>query len=305
MYSVTTVSGADLAGCSGFMSLAYANLLTRPELWPRFIVTGATLSGMLIGAALTEITDNSRRARLCSVNVLSNYRRRGVGSALLEAAEDQASQRNCSAIYANLIQKNLPPPAEICTLLQKRDWTHPQARGVICETDFATVSQAPWMKHHKIASGCELQLWTELSDEERICLRQRMHQNSWFPEVISPFDHEERIVAKTSLALRCSGTIVGWCIFHRVNSSTTECASLVVVPELQGRGDAITLLARGIELHRDLPGHKKFIFDIGFDKEAMMRFFHRRLVRYLTSVRTVYCSTKNLAGSNSGEEHSA
>jgi GNAT superfamily N-acetyltransferase len=293
MYSVKKVVGEELFRCIQFTSSSFADLLTRRELWPGFLAAEASIKGAPIGAVVTEVRDVSEKARLCSVAVQKEYRRLGVASALLQTVEKQACERGCALIYANLIQ-NSPPAVEISGLLTKNGWTEPASRGVICETDLASISQAPWMEHDELAADCKVFFWKDLAYSERQRLRERIRRQPWFPEAISPFDHEERIVTDTSLGLRRNGEITGWCIFHRVNSSATECTSLVVTPELQGRGEAIALLTRGIRLHGNLPGHRKFVFDIGFDKGAMMRFLKRRMVPYLTSVRTIYRSTKLL-----------
>jgi hypothetical protein len=197
-------------------------------------------------------------------------------------------------MYANLIQKGIPPAVEISGLLYRNGWTEPASRGVICETDLPTISQAPWMKHDEIAPDCEVVFWKDVSAFERLQVRDRIRCRPWFPEILSPFDHEDRIVPAVSLGLRRHGEIAGWCIFHCVNSFATECTSLVVVPELQGRGEAISLLTRAIHLHENLPDHRKFVFDVGFEKGAMMRFLKRRINPYLTSVRTIYRSSKLL-----------
>jgi GNAT superfamily N-acetyltransferase len=294
MYSVRKVVGEELFRCIQFTSSSCANLLTRRELWPGFLAAEANVNGISIGAAIATALDAPEKARLCSVTVEKEHRRLGVASALLQAVEEQAGERGCSLMYANLIQKNSPPAVEISGLLKKNGWTEPASRGVICEMDLETILQAPWMKHDEVAADCEVLFWKDFSGSERQQLRDRIRLRPWFPETLSPFDHEERIVTGTSLGLRRKGEIAGWCIFHRVNSFATECASLVVAPELQGHGEAIALLTRGLRLHKNLPGHRKFVFDIGFDKGAMMRFLNRRVIPYLSSVRTIYRSTKLL-----------
>jgi GNAT superfamily N-acetyltransferase len=292
MYNVRKVAGEELFRCAPFTSSLCADLLSRPKLWPKFLAAEANIEGASIGAALAEVPA-PEKTRLCSVAVRQEYRRLGVASALLQAVEEQARERACSLMYVNLIEKNTPT-AEISGLLRRNGWTELASRGVICETNLPTISQAPWMKHDEIAPDCEVFFWKDLSAFERARLCERIRRQPWFPEAISPFSHEEHTVTATSLGLRRHGEIAGWCIFHRVNSVATECTSLVVTPELQGRGDAIALLARAIRLHENLPGHKRFIFDVGFDKGAMMRFLKRRMTPYLTSIRTIYRSAKLL-----------
>jgi GNAT superfamily N-acetyltransferase len=292
MYNVRKVAGKELSLCAPFTSSLCADLLSHPRLWPKFLAAEASIEGVPIGAALAEVPA-PQKARLCSVAVSQEYRRLGVASALLQAVEEQARERACSLMYINLIHKN-SPSAEISGLLLKNGWTELVSRGVICETDLPTISQAPWMKHDEMAPDCEVFLWKDLSAVERARLCDRIRRQPWFPETISPFRNEERNVTEVNLGVRRHGEIAGWCIFHRVNSVATECTSLVVVPELQGRGEAIALLTRAIRLHENQPGHKKFIFDVGFDKGAMMRFLKRRMTPYLTSIRTIYRSAKLL-----------
>jgi GNAT superfamily N-acetyltransferase len=292
MYSLKRVSGEELLAWSGFTFPSLGPRLKQQEMWPHFVAVSADVLGTPAGLVLAELTDNPQAAIIQSIAVARQYRRLGIASALLQAVEIDLLNRGCTSVAVTYVAKH-PPTITLDGLLKNNGWPALQPGGMFYRSDYETLSKAPWMKHRNLPAHLQVFFWRDVTPEDRMDVRKRQEQTPWFPEVLDPFDHEERLEPTSSLGLKHNGRIVGWCIIHKVNSSTTECASLFVSKEFQARGHALALLVRAISLHRDMKEHN-FIFDVAFTKTDMMKFVQRRMVDHLTSMCVVNRSTKQL-----------
>lgn len=290
MYSFKALSSGELTGFAGLTFRHLQGLLLEAGVSQGVVATGAYMLGSPIGLALAEQKDNTQTAILRSIAVARQCRQSGVATALLETLEVELLLRGFNAAEV-LLLGDRPPQAALARLLKKRGWPAFQPSGIFCQTDYATVARAPWMKHKRLPSQFQVFDWRDLEPLDRIDIQKRQQEAAWFPQVLTPFDHEERLEPLTSFGLKHDGRVIGWCIFHRINSHTTACTSLVVHKEYQDRGYAIALLVRGIDAHREMPGHK-FVFDVAYGKTQMMKFIKRHLAPYLTSVRVVNTTMK-------------
>lgn len=273
-----------------FAHLALTNLWPTLHA-PQFINIGVSLSGMPVGLVCAELK-RDYTADLRSIVVARESRRKGVATLLLRTIEQTLSDCGCAGVSVTYASSGGPHPA-IEHLLQKTGWRPLEARGILCKTDYASLSQAEWMKHKSFPPGYDCHLLSALPENSRSRIIQSQAVQPWFPDVLNPFVDEEDIETKTSLAITHGDEVVGWCVCHRVSEFATQCKSLFVRKELQNRGLAITLLVRTIELGRVLR-HQSFFFDVAFDKVKMIRFVERRMLPYLQSVRTIYRSRKSL-----------
>ena len=73
---------------------------------PSSVLTVAVRDGTIVGYALVLFRANSEVARLYSIAVVPPARRRGVGVALLAAAEATAHARGCRALRLEVHEKN-------------------------------------------------------------------------------------------------------------------------------------------------------------------------------------------------------
>jgi hypothetical protein len=151
---------------------------------------------------------------------------------------------------------------------------------LICESDFETITKAPWMEHRALPPEFSLFPWVELSSEERASIIESQSRNPWFSEQLTPFFQEHLIEPVSSLGLRYQGQIVGWCISLRVAVDTIQYVRLFVREDLQPLGRAISLLANSIYRHENTEVNKAK-FDVAMHNSKMLRFVQRRMMPYL------------------------
>lgn len=278
MLRLVEVAPQDLPEWSAF---------TYPFYRPRFLTGDPDLIGVAahsgghpVGFALASVRAADRRiADLLSVSVAVPQRRRGYGAALLGQMEEAMRNRSCIAAAA-IYMTNKSYTEAVEGLLDKAGWSEAERRMLFCESDFATITKAPWMAQRAFPDGYEPFLWSTLSPAERQGILDRQCREQWYPETLTPFWMEDTIEPVSSLGLRYGGEIVGWCISHRVNRDTIRFARLFVRREFQGTARAIPLLAQSIYRHENTEVDKA-IFDVAPHNDIMLRFVERRMKPYL------------------------
>jgi len=244
------------------------------------LAVGASCFGQPAGLAVARTNTGERFvAEVLSLAVGLPYRRQGIGFQLLERLQTELTASGCKAMFG-LHMSNRPSSAALEALLQKHGWETPERRMMICESDFDTITKAPWMARREFPPEFEVFQWTTLSAAERQWL---LENNDWYPELLTPFYYEERIEPVSSLGLRYQGQIAGWCITHRVDRETIRFVRLFVRKELQSLGRSIMLLAQSIYRHEYTEVYKA-IFDVAIHNPAMIRFVETRMAPYMQSI---------------------
>lgn len=93
-------------------------------------------------------------------------------------------------------------------LLEKLHWGAPTLRMRICESDFESITRAPWMARRKFPPGYEVFPWVNLTAAEREDIVARKQEQEWYPDQLSPFWMEALLEPVGSLGLRYKGEIV-------------------------------------------------------------------------------------------------
>ena len=261
------------------------------------LVTMAASSGeRFVGLGLAEVFPRGDRARILSLYVQPEHRRRGVGTALLAHLERALTQENCARVTLFYRSHWSSVPA-IERLLEKRGWTPPRAHLLIGKTTTERIAEAPWLYESRLSHGLSVVPWTELSAEAAAAIRRRQEEEEggWYPRMLNPFQVEDRIEGLNSLALRRDGEVVGWMITHRTAPDTIQYTSLFLDPELQGQGCGLPLLAeavrRQVEAAEEIPNG---IFQVAVGNRAMTAFLNRHLRTYLNAIKELRRSHKRL-----------
>jgi GNAT superfamily N-acetyltransferase len=282
----------------GFWSLTFPHfraLLDRPD----SVMVGASVLGQPIGLALaTREDDYPTVGRIHSVAVAPPHRGAGLGRALLERVEQELAADGfdgASVVY----MEGLPYSPSVERALDARGYLPPRRRMLICESDFATITKAPWMARPAFPAGYEVFPWVArtAADEEGILARQRALP--WYPETLSPFPEPERVEPVSSLGLRLGGEVVGWCITHRMRPDTIRFFRLFVRRDLQRMGRAAQLLAEAIWRHEHTEVDKAY-FDVAMFNTDMLRFVERRLAPWLLVKRWIVRRSRPLTARAEG-----
>jgi uncharacterized protein (TIGR03032 family) len=268
---------------------AQARRITEP------LVTMATAhQGQFVGLALAEVLPAGDTARVLSLFVAPEHRRRGVGAAMLAHLERALIREGCTRVTL-AYRTNWPSVPAIERLLQKRGWSAPQTRMLICKTSTERIAEASWLDQASLPDGFTVFPWSELTPQEREEIQRRQEAEEWYPRVLTPFQEEERQEPLNSLGLRHQGQVVGWMITHRSAPDTIQYTSLFVQPELQGQGRALPLLVEAIRRQVAVAGDVPYgIFQVEVENEPMTKFLNHYLQPYLTSLAELRRSRKSL-----------
>jgi GNAT superfamily N-acetyltransferase len=292
MFSLKTLSEEEVTGFSEFTFPYYRSVLGEMSTGRRMIAVGAVLFLKAIGLVLAEVKESSRKAVICSIAVAPPQRRTGVATALLQRIEHELIVRGCESAEV-IYMAERPSTVAVEGLLRKSGWPVANSRLMICNGDFDHLTKAPWMKHTNFPAAFEVFPWEHLTERERVEILDVQQKETWFPEVLSPFAHEDQIYPGCSLGLRWHGKVIGWCIVHKFGADTLRCSSLFVGKEFAAQGRAVTLLARSIHASCRA-GRPNIIFDVSFQRPRMIQFVQRRMAPYLKSIQITKESRKEL-----------
>lgn len=233
-------------------------------------------------------------AQLFSLAVLPGHRRRGIGGALLAAAERLAGAAGAAEVEGAYRTSWRSRPA-IEALLASRGWSPPEARLVLArgETGFARrirASPAP-----ELPPEAAVFSWEALTESEREEILARQRADPWYPEILTPFQEEPRLEPTISVGLRWRGEVAGWMVCHRVAFDTLQYSALFVRKDLREHGLGWALVREAVRRRLADPDLRYAILAVDARNRPMLAFLEERLRRYLTGTSELRVSRKRLA----------
>lgn len=274
--------------------LSFPNLARQAEARalrePLLSVTAERADGP-IGLIVAEFP-TARTARVLSWYVTPPQRGRGIGGALLAALE-QAAAEHGAACLETAFRSDLPEAPAIDRLLHRRGWATPQPWLSIFATTMDRMARVPWLARCRLPRDYEIFSWRDLAAAERTSIVESQEQRRWYPEVLSPFQHEDRIEAINSLGLRYRGAVVGWLITHRTATDTIQYTALFVRRDLQRLGRGLPLIAEALrrQIASDVP---KGICQVETRRRSMLDYIRRRFGPYVASTHELRSSRLTL-----------
>lgn len=220
-------------------------------------------------------------AELSGLTVDETRRRRGVGLALLQAAEAALRSTDVTRLEAWYDGDR----TDVDRLLSRAGWKRDV--GIFWARGTSQVLAAPWMQVSLQPDDAPF-AWSELTDAEADGLREQ----SWYPDYLSPFP-EEAVEPLNSLGLRRGGRVVGWVLTHRLDADTIRYTRLCVHPDHRTRGRGIALL--GASIRRQIEAGVKYgFFGVRSENRPMVRFLHGRMLEHLEEVKESRLATRSL-----------
>lgn len=262
------------------------------------VALGAEVAGQPIGLALATCGE---RAELLSLAVRPSWRRRGVATRLLEEIERELHRQGAASVEATYIAGQPSTPA-VERLLQRRGWSAPQPRMLVCRAEIATLRQAPFASRSTPARAGDVVPWTSLTRAQRQGLvdEQASASGPVFPPYLTPFQDEAAIEPANSLALLRGDRVLAFMITHRVAPDLVRYSRLFVrrgVPAGAGFG----LAGQAVRLHHERLSTEAPLasMDMAVGNRMMINFLGRHLRPYLTSLSVSKRSLKALASDRS------
>lgn len=281
MKALHAISRLDRLRAPAFYAFTFAHL--RPVLaaagsHPDVVAIGADLVGCPSGLIL-GLAPQGKQAQLLSLFVHREYRRAGVGQALLRQFEQEALRRQCTGLTTGYTESTANGPFE--ALLGMEGWADPVIEAYVYHARIERFREAPWYCPRRIGRQFRVLQFTELGGEARE--RLVAGADVWYPAHLSPFKDEFRIEPTHSLFLMDEQGVAGWSVVHRIAADTLLYNSLFIRVDLRTMGYPIMLLSDA--LHRqEQAGIPYGMFAVLLENAGMLRLVDRWFLPYVDRI---------------------
>lgn len=268
-------------------------LLQTLEPQSSIVAIAASDSNQPIGLALAQIQPDQQFCKVLSIFVKPNYRKQGIGTALLQRLETELNQCQCDRAELVYITGN-PTTPSLERLLQKCHWSDPQPRMLVGKTTTDTIANAPWIQRKTLPAAYQIFPWQNITTDECQAIERSQAASPWIPKDLYPFQSEENLEPLNSLGLRYQGQVVGWLITHRLDSDTIRYSYGFVRQDLQKMGRLIFLIANAVQLQIKAKTAPNMIFVVSCDRTPMLQFVRKHMAPYLTAIEETRGCFKSL-----------
>ncbi|WP_375562850.1 TIGR03032 family protein [Bernardetia sp. OM2101] len=272
---------------SHFNNLSFPRLdilKTTRQLNEPLIIINAQNDNQQIGTAIIELQPNGS-AQLLSWYILPPFRKMGIGRELLSQSEKLLRKNKFNSIHLEY-RSDWTSLSTFEHILKQKKWEEPKAKVYLCKSSMDVILKAPWMNKFNLPTGMELFLWKDVTQEEKNEILKKKETQNWYPDYLSPFQHEANIDITSSTGLRYKGKIIGWMITHRIQSDTVEFTSAFIdqnsVAGLNKKSLFLPVLTKAL-LYLKEDGAKYGIWQMQVDNPSIHKFVDKFLKPYLIS----------------------
>jgi hypothetical protein len=130
----------------------------------------------------------------------------------------------------------------------KRDWSVPKTRTVTMRFKPEEMTRTPWWDRGRMGPEFEIFPWTEMTPEGLEEIRESDRRGNWVPIGLAAWRHgRPPFDTVSSVGLRCSGEVVGWCLNHRIADDTVRITCAFVRTDLARSGHFFPLLTESFK----------------------------------------------------------
>lgn len=208
--------------------------------WVKPLALGAWAFGEPAALALAEIPEGqSARAEILSLFVAAEHRGRGLGGALLAAAERALARMGVEEVQGVYMTGQPGQPA-LERLLIRAGWSAPETRQLTMRFTPEGARRMEWFGRYPFGDGFEVFPWKDLTDEEREGLRASQRATGWIKPDLEPWRHDAYgFEPVSSIGIRLDGEIVGWVINHALDERTVRFTCSFIRKDLGRRGKIV------------------------------------------------------------------
>ena len=236
----------------------------------------AMAAGVMVGFAIAERRADGG-AQLLSLKVDPAWRRRGIGTGLLQRLMVFLARENISPFT---LRYRASTEISSCfePILARLGWSTPSTDFLLLKGFSEQLAAIDWVDRFPITAPYSVQPWSQLSEPQRAQASAFDTQAELQPP-INPQGLEPAI----SLALLHQNNLVGLLLAHRTGASSVRYSNLFVDPAHRGRGHALALLAEAFRRQHAaaIPTARAAI---DHRNTAMLRLLKRHLGKHLASI---------------------
>ena len=238
----------------------------------------AMAAGKMVGFAIGE-SQADGSAQLLSLKVDPSWRRRGIGTGLLQRLMVLTAKEGIAPLTLRY-KASLELSTCFEPILARLGWSPPRSDFVLLEGRSDQLAAIDWADRYPITEPYSLLPWHQLG-ESQICLASTLDAPT---ELLPPTD-SRGLEPSISLALLHNDAPVGWVLAHRTETDSVRYSSLFVALGHRNRARAMTLLAEGFrrQHNAEIPIARAAI---DHRNMAMLRLLKRHLGEHLHKIST-------------------
>ena len=198
----------------------------------------AMASGVMVGFAIAERLANGG-AQLLSLKVDPAWRRRGIGTGLLQRLMVFLAKEGIAPL-ALRYKANAEISACFEPILARLGWSTPRTDLLLLEGRSDQLAAIDWADRFAITDPYSLLPWEALTDEQRA---QAAALEA--PSELQPPADPQGLEPSICLALLHHNSPVGWLLAHRTSATNVRYSSLFVAPGHRSRARGLALLSEG------------------------------------------------------------
>jgi uncharacterized protein (TIGR03032 family) len=198
----------------------------------------AMAAGSMVAFAIVERSADGG-AQLLSLKVDPAWRRRGIGTGLLQRLMVFLAREGIAPLSLRY-QASPERAASLEPILARLGWSLPRTEFVLLEGRSDQLAAIDWADRYPITTPWSLLPWHQLRDPQRA-----EAAVLGAPAELQPPADPQGLEPAISLALLHHDALVGWLLAHRTGASSVRYSSLFVAPAHRGRARAMALMVEG------------------------------------------------------------
>jgi ribosomal protein S18 acetylase RimI-like enzyme len=251
----------------------------------RPVAIGAWRAGLPVGLLIAEVPAEAgtvEPAELLSLFVAAEERRRGIGAALVEAAENELAAAGAAEVRA-VWTAGKPAIAWLERILERRGWAAPEPRTVSARFRPEAMLTLPLFSPKHLAAldpGFDIFPWSEIPAAELERIRATHEARPWISEGLEPWSYGGGLGydPATSVGARHRGEVVGWVLTERIDDRLLRMTVSFLHKRLSRRGRIVPLYKASLE-RAVASGYEFVLFVTPVRFPNMVRFIHRWIAR--------------------------